>query len=320
MGRLRNRGIGDGGRERRIAALATAQRGLVSLEQLHETGLTTSAVAARAQQGTLHRQHRAVYAVGHPSLGVHGRLHAALLACSGEAVISHGTAAALWGLRDRWPTLVDVTARNQRGRKIDGLRCRRCRYPSPLELEEFDGLAVTSPARTIVDLAGILGNASLRRLVERAAVRKLLDLPELDAAMRRARGRRGIARLDAILVDWRPQDGSLPDVRSEFEALVLPQLLARGLPRPGCNVPLRLDGELLIPDFLWLDRRLVVETDGRATHETPPSFQADRRRDQLLVAASFRVQRVTWDQIHREGDAVVARIARALGARSSCSS
>lgn len=227
-------------------------------------------------------------------------------------MLSHGTAAAFWDLRDQWPALIDITARNQRGRKIDGVRCRRCRYPTPVEIEELSGLAVTSPARTIVDLAGILGNGSLRRLVERAAVRKLLDLPELDEAMLRARGRRGIARLDAILADWRPEDGSPADVRSEFEALVLPRLLAMGLPRPACNPTLRLGEERLMVDFLWERQRVVVETDGRQTHETPVAFQRDRRRDQILVAAGYRVARATWEQIHREGDAVVARIARAL--------
>jgi very-short-patch-repair endonuclease len=77
---------------------------------------------------------------------------------------------------------------------------------------------------------------------------------------------------------------------------------------------LRLGKERLTVDFLWPDRRLVVETDGRATHATPVPFQRDRRRDQILVAAGYRVARATWDQMHGELEAVVTRIISALNA------
>ncbi len=156
------------------------------------------------------------------------------------------------------------------------------------------------------------GTSSLRHAVERTAVLKRLDLQALDQAMLRAKGRRGISALRAILADWRTEDGSSPDVRSDFEALVLPRLLAMGHSRPICNRTLQLGEERLMVDFLWERQRLVVETDGRQTHETSVAFQRDRWRDQILVAAGYRVARATWDQVHREGDAVVARIARAL--------
>ena len=97
-----------------------------------------------------------------------------------------------------------------------------------------------------------------------------------------------------------------------FEARVLPRLLASGLPRPTCNKTLEVDGERLMVDFLWEQQRVVVETDGAGTHETPVAFQRDRFRDQVLVAAGYRVSRATWDQMHDELDAVVQRIARTL--------
>lgn len=312
MGSKRNRELRKGDREDRIAAIATTQQGVVSLDQLRDADLTARAAASRAERGLLHRRHRGVYAVGHRSIGRKGALRAALLACGERAVLSHGTAAALWGLHDRWPVLIDVTGGRQAGRKIDGIRCRRCRYPSADEVIIRHGLPVTTPARTLVDQAGMLGTASLRRMVERAAVLKLLELSALDAAMHGARGRRGISALRTILVDWRTSDGSVPDVRSEFEALVLPQLLASGLPRPICNKTLQIGDERLMVDFLWEEQRVVVETDGEQTHGTPVAFQRDRRRDQVLVAAGYRVARATWDQMRDELDAVVMRIARAL--------
>ncbi|MBA3867040.1 MAG: DUF559 domain-containing protein [Solirubrobacterales bacterium] len=207
---------------------------------------------------------------------------------------------------------MDVTVLCQAGRKIDGIRCRRCRYPGPDELVIHEGVAYTSPSRTLIDLAGMLGLSSLRRAVERAAVLKLLDLAELDRSLGKAKGRRGVRALRIILEDWRTDDGLTPDVRSDFEALVLPRLVAMGLPRPTCNKKLRIDGESLTVDFLWKERRVVVETDGAATHQTPLAFQRDRRRDQLLVADGYRVTRATWHQIKHELDAVVARIARTL--------
>jgi hypothetical protein len=294
--------------------LAARQGGVLSLEQLRRLDLTQRAAAYRADEGRLHRVHRATYAVGHRALGRVGELRAALLACGEGAVVSHGTAAALWGLRDQWPVLIDVTVPQQRGRKIDGIRCRRCRYPLATEVAMHEGVRCTTPARTLVDLAGMLGDPSLRKAVERAAVLKLLDLPALDGSLQAAQGRRGILALEAIAAEWRSEDGAAPDVRSDFEALVLPRLLAMGIPRPGCNVPLRPQGERLVVDFLWDERRLVVETDGRETHATPVAFQRDRRRDQLLVADGYRVVRVTWNQIHRERDAVVGRIRSALTA------
>ncbi|MEX2106341.1 MAG: DUF559 domain-containing protein [Solirubrobacterales bacterium] len=288
------------------------QGGVVSLDQMRKVELSAKAAAQRARQGGLHRVHRGVYAVGHRSLGHAALLRAAVLACGEGSVVSHMTAAAHWGLRDQWPALIDVTVPVEAGRKIDGIRCRRCRYPDPSEVVTHQGVVCTTPSRTLVDLAGSLGTPSLRRTVERAAVLKLLDLDELDLVMERAKGRRGMPSLRAILVDWRTDDGSLPDVRSDFEALVLPRLVMLGLPRPLCNEKLWIDGEQLTVDFLWKTRRLVVETDGRETHATPVAFQRDRWRDQLLVAADYRVARATWDQIHRELDSVVGRIGRAL--------
>ena len=131
-------------------------------------------------------------------------------------------------------------------------------------------------------------------------------------AIANAKRRRGIRSLKLVLADWETPDGSVADVRSDFEALVLPQLIERGLARPICNKTLRLDGRRIRPDFLWEELRVVVETDGEATHGTPVAFQRDRWRDQILVANGFRVARATWHQMHHETDDVVARVARTL--------
>src|SRR4051812_25831353 len=130
MSSQKNREPGEGDGDGALASLATEQRGFVSGEQLRQAlGVTRRAASHRVAAGRLHRVHRGVYTVGHESYGRAGALRAALLACGGDAVVSHGTAAAFWGLRDRWPVLIDLTVRTQRGRKLEGIRCRRCRYP-----------------------------------------------------------------------------------------------------------------------------------------------------------------------------------------------
>ncbi|HVO52857.1 MAG TPA: type IV toxin-antitoxin system AbiEi family antitoxin domain-containing protein [Solirubrobacterales bacterium] len=317
----RNRGTGDNGRtkgrDRRLGEVATGQGGVVSLDQLREIGVSPRAAAYRAEEERLHRVHRGVYAVGHLSIGRVEALRGAILACGVGAVVSHGTAAAFWGLWDNWPLLIDLTVPEQCGRKIDGIRCRRCRHPEEDEIGQREGVSCTTPARTMVDLAGMYGLDTLRRTVERAAVLKLLDLDALDRSLHFAQGRRGLRTLQMVLADWRTADGATPDVRSEFEAMVLPRLIGMGLPRPRCNETLTIGGERLMVDFLWEEQRVVVETDGAATHQTPLAFQRDRWRDQVLVAAGYRVPRVTWDQIKDEPDAVVRRIARTVAVARS---
>jgi hypothetical protein len=312
MPSAKNHDSGRVRRERRLAGIAGAQNGVVTLRQLREIEITARSASHRAERGAMHRIHRGTYAVGHRSVGRLGALRAAALACGEGAVISHGTAAAYWGLRDRWPTLVDVIVPGQAGRKIDGVRCRRCRSLRPAEIAAPWDVPLTTPMRTLVDLAGMLAESSLRRTVERAAALKRLDLSALDDAICRAGGRRGIVTLRTIADEWRSEDGSVPDLNGDFEAMVLPRLMALGLPRPVCNSTLAFEERRLRVDFLWREQRLVVESDGFQTHATPIAFQRDRERDQLLLAAGYRVARVTWRQITDDAGAVADRIARAL--------
>lgn len=230
-------------------------------------------------------------------------------------MVSHGTAAALHGFWDDWPRLIDVTVPVEAGRKIDGIRCRRCRYPEPEEIGARHGVAVTTPARTLVDLAGIVNLATLRKTVGRVAIRKRLDVQAVDIAIYNAKGRRGLKALELALVPYRTKDGKAPDVRSDFETLVLPDLIELGLLQPQVNAWLHIDGERFLVDFLWEEAMVIVETDGRETHETPTAFQSDRRRDQFLAAAGYRVLRVTWRQIHGERAAVLDRVSRAVSLR-----
>jgi very-short-patch-repair endonuclease len=299
--------------------VATEQDGVVSLGQLRASGISKRASNYRAEVHQLHRVHRGIYAVGHEAIGWHGGLRAAILACGPGSAISHLSAAALWGLRDVMPAVVDVIVPCETGRKIHGIRARRCRYPLADEVTVHEGLSCTTPSRTLVDLAGALGKKSLRRAVERAAVLRLLDIAALDAAMAQASGRRGIPALRAIVAMWRGWDEELPRLRSVLEARLLTALVDAGIPLPRCNVKLKIDGELVEVDLLWEKERLAIETDGEQTHGTRAAFQRDRWRDQVLIAAGYRVARVTWRQVKDEPAAVVARIRRMVDSRAPTS-
>jgi len=236
---------------------------------------------------------------------------AAVLACGDGTVISHGSAAELLGLWDKKPILNNVIAGSQVGRKIDGVRWHRVRRPEQDEVTVRGGIPCTNASRTLVDMAGSLGDKSLRRLVEQAAVLRLLDVECVDRVLGRGR-RRGAPRLRAILVPWRGEDERLPRLRSLLEARLLPRLVKAGLPCPRCNVKLRIDGKLFEVDLLWEKERLIIETDGEETHGTRIAFQRDRWRDQVLMAAGYRTARVTWIQMEDEPAAIVARIKRML--------
>ncbi|HEY5052308.1 MAG TPA: DUF559 domain-containing protein [Solirubrobacterales bacterium] len=292
--------------------MAASQEGVVSLDQLGDAGLAPRASQHRAKVGRLHRVHRGVYAVGHASIGRRGELLAALLACGNGSVISHVSAANLWGLRDRAPTLIDVTGPDQRGRKIDGIRVHRCRIPGSEEVTAHDGISSTTPSRTLVDLAGMLGRKSLLRAVEQAAVLRILDIAMIDAAMDRGKGRRGMPLLREILDPWRTKDLIVPRVRSLLEAKLLPMVIAHGLPRPLCNHKLWVEGRAIEVDLFWPEQRLVVESDGYAAHGTKAAFERDPRRDQDLLLGGYRVARFTWDQVEREPGRTVATIAQLL--------
>lgn len=294
-----------------IAGLAGEQHGVVSRRQLRGLGLSDREISLRAERGSLHPLFRGTFAVGHLLVGRRGRILAAALACGEQTVVSHGSAAELLGLWDKQLPVIDVIPPSWSGRKIEGIRWHRVRLPEADEIEVREGIPCTTASRTLVDMAARTGWSSMRRLVEQAAILRLLDVDEIDRILARGR-RRGAPRLRAILAPWRKTLERRPVLRSRLEARLLPRLIEEGLPAPRCNAKLRIEGHRLEVDLLWEEQRLAIETDGEETHGTPAAFQRDRFRDQVLLAAGYRTARVTWSQVRDEPAAVINRIARML--------
>jgi very-short-patch-repair endonuclease len=285
-----------------IARLATSQRGPIGVGQLADEGVGHSAVTRRVTGGSLHRVFRGVYLVGHEALAPFARESAALLACGELAVVSHSSAASAWRFA-REPLEVHVTVVGRRRRSRPGLRAHYAARLDPRDLRWIDGVPLTSPARTLLDLAATR-YPDLERAFADAHAQRLLKPYDLVAAIKSAGPRRGVRALRALI-----SDNETGFTRSKAERLLRRLIREANLPEPRFNVPFR-QYEL---DAVWPEHRLVLEVDGYNYHGHRAQFESDRARDMALMAAGYRVIRVTWRQLSDEPLAVVAAIATALG-------
>jgi hypothetical protein len=210
--------------------------------------------------------------------------------------------------------VIDLIAPPARGRKIDGIRFHNVRPPRLEETGTVDGIPCTSPARTLVDLAGTVGDWTLRSCFERAAQRGMLDIAAIEASL--DPGRRGLKALRTLVRHWRRAAplASNERLKSPLEAKVLPLLVRRDLPTPLPNAPVEIHDGRIEVDFLWPDQRFVVEADSRDFHGTAFAFERDRWRDRELLRAGYSTLRVTHRQAEREAraiaDTIIARISR----------
>ena len=223
---------------------------------------------------------------------------AAVLACGPDAVLSHRSAAYLWGLVDTWEEPIDVTAPNRRGRSPEGVAAHRDGSLQPIDKTTVYGVPCTSVARTVLDFAGVAPEWEVRKVVAQGEVLGILDQPKLRALLKRSRRRRGVARLRLILDTIHPQTKK---TRSELERRFLEMCARQAVPDPEVNVWLAApDGRRYQADFLWRDCRLIVEADSRRFHDTDSAFVSDRKRQQQLELAGWRVSRCTWEEVERE--------------------
>lgn len=301
------------GRDHAIAEIARGQHGLVTAGQLAALGLGGRGVRHRVASGRLHRLHPGVFAVGHVSVTQQARWLAAVLAGGEGAVLSHLSAAALWRLRPApLGAAVHVVVPRGRGARLTTVVVHRPRALDAADRTRRDGIAVTTVARTLVDLAGPLTGDELSRVVSEAEVSKLLDVAQVEDALARAPLSRGAARLRALVAE------PVARTRSEMERRFLAFCRRRGLPRPETNQLLELPSFRLEVDALWRPQRLAVELDSTTFHLTRRAFEVDRVRDAALLRAGYAPLRVTWHRLHHQGDALLddlrALLARPLGA------
>lgn len=297
--------------EQLIAELADAQHGVVARHQLLEMGMGRRAIGGRLAKGALHPVHRGVYAVGRTGLSRKGEWMAAVLAGGRAAVLSHRPAGKLWGLLGGGVGPLEITRPAGLRSRCSGIVGHQANL-SAGEIKLLDRIPVTSPFRTVFDLAAVLSRRQLERAMNEADVHGLVDGVSLPQLLDRHPGHRGAANLRTLLGTSDP--GGV--TRNDFEEAFVALLDASGLPRPRLNADLALRGRFYEVDCLWQAQRVAVELDGHAVHGTRRAFEADRERDRVLLAEGWRPMRVTWRQLQDEPEVIVSDLRRLLGSRA----
>jgi very-short-patch-repair endonuclease len=270
-----------------LAALGGRQHRLVAGWQLRRLGFDRNAIDYRVARGRLAVVYRGVYAVGDAPLTPQGWTIAAVLACGPAAVASHRSAAALWGLLASWPEEPEVTVTTPR-RSRPGITVHPSRRLVRAQTTRRENIPLTTPARTIIDLADTEPERQVERAIAEGEAQRLLYRSHLAQELQRTPGRRGTKVVAEMLAAEH-----LNRTKSDLEEAFLAFLHARGLPRPETNKYV----EGFEVDAVWRDQRLVVELDSYQFHGTRTAFETDRLRDAKLQTIGYRIIRITWRRL-----------------------
>ena len=285
--------------DRRIRDLAAQQDMLVTLRQLLALGLGRGAIQNRVQRGLLHPIHQGVYGWGVPSDAPWTRVRAAALACGDGVIATHHAALALCDVRPLPHGPIDISIVGRRVRR-HGIRTHDLTSIERADWRWMRGLAVSTPARALLEVASELGAEELTTAVERAQVKRLVTQRQLEAAIARAARHRGVCPLRELIGE--------PFTRSKAERIVVGLVRAARLPVPAYNAM----AEGFEVDVLWRRERVVLEFDSYEFHATRAAFERDRRRTAALTRGRYLVLRTTWRELTRESHALVARTSEAL--------
>jgi hypothetical protein len=280
---------------------------VVSVRQLEDLiGMSRHAAIRAEAAGRIHRLHRGVYAVGHTNLSLQGQCLAAVLACGPGALLSHWSAAWLWGLGVKSPVPIHVTSPTPRRRRSSAhMHCARNLAEEDRALRE--GIPVTAVARTLLDMTPKVSAERLARFLEQGEGKNLFDLGAIESVIARNRGHRGALRLERAVEMYRPA----PWARSELERRFVAAVVAVGLPQPATG----WNEAGLELDVYWPEAAFGVELDAWATHGTRGAFERDRERDERLALAGITTIRVTETRFRNRPDEVLATVTTLLERR-----
>jgi very-short-patch-repair endonuclease len=281
-----------------LATLAARQYGVVSRRQLLALGLKSGAIKRQIESKRLRRVHRGVYASGHQPLDQRARWLAAVLACGEGAVLSHRSAAALWGLSRSGGLRIDVTSPHGRAGR-PGVTFHECRL-DPEDLTKVHSIPVTSVARTLFDFAEVADFPHLERACEEADRLNLLQMRALERVVERGWGRHALKPIRPIVVEARRPDTTNSPLEDRFLAFCR----EHGLPKPLTNVV--IEGKEV--DAFWPAKRLMVELDSWTFHGHRAAFERDRARDTALQVAGHRIIRLTHRRLEQEPETIASEI------------
>ena len=301
----------------RACEVARRQHGVVARAQLLELGAHAQGIKHRVARGRLHQVRRGVYAFA-GELTLHGHWMGAVLSGGPEAALSDTSAAQLWEIVPRPrslppsmpvfdpPNPIHVAVPGEGGTTRRDLVLHRRRTLEPNQVTRRQGVPVTKPVATLVDVAAVLDPARLERAINEADKRHLVDPERLRAALDEFPKRPGLAALKRTL-----DSPTFAMTDTELESRFLPLARKAGLPMPETQA--QVNGFRV--DFFWPALGLVVETDGLTYHRTPAEQARDRVRDQVHTAAGLTCLRFTRAQVRFEPEhveAILAATARCL--------
>jgi very-short-patch-repair endonuclease len=207
------------------------------------------------------------------------------------------------GALSKRPHEVDLVVVGRRPRPWPGVGVRFARHIDPRDIRTSKGLRVASPALAILDIAGIDPEFAAA-CIDEARAKHLVTAIGLQHVVDRYPKRKGAAALRRLLIDELPSGGT----RSRAERILRRLIRKAGLPEPETNE--KVHGHRA--DVIWREFKVIVEFDGVGTHDNPRSYEDDRATDRALTALGYRVLRVTWKQLTKQPQKVVAEVSAAI--------
>jgi len=291
--------------EQLVGRIADSAHGVVTRDELLRTGVTMAEIKRRLRSGALRREYPGVYRVGHGAPNVEARYMAAVKACGEGARLSGRAAAYVLGILKGAPPAPEVTAPTER--RINGVRTHRERHPLPCnsDVTTWRGIPVTTPARTLVELAAVLSQDELARACHEAGVRHRTTPAQVEAVLQRRPNSPAAGKLRAVL------RGQVPVTLSKLERRFLELLRAAGLPLPDTNRP--AGGKRV--DCRWPHHGLTVELDSYRYHHSRHAWEQDRRREREAYARGDQIRRYTYSDVFQQPQQMLAELGPLLRPR-----
>jgi very-short-patch-repair endonuclease len=290
----------DGMVDRKLAAIAGEAHGNVSREELLDAGITGTQIRSRLRKGSLFLEYPGVYRVGHQAPSTEASYMAAVKACGRDALLCGQAAAYLLDLLkgEMPPPEVVTTAK----RRITGIITHRSRTNLSLDAWKWRGVPVTSPARTLVDIAASVALNQLARAFHEARIRYGTTVEDVELVVQRRPSSRGAKKLKHVI------RGDAGVTLSSLERRFLWLLRKAGLPLPITN-RISLGGYV---DCRWPDYRLIVELDSYRYHASRHAWEKDRHRERVARAAGFEFRRYTYGDVFEHPRLMLAELRQLL--------
>jgi hypothetical protein len=291
----------DATAEKILSRLAYRAHGLVRRRHALRAGISVEQIRTRLHTGALLVEYPGVYRVGHRAPSLESSYLAAVWACGDRTLLAGGAAGYLLELLKGPPPRPEVLAPTKR--RIDGIITRRYRVLHRNDRMTYRSIPVTSPARTLVDLAPQLGITELARACHEAGIRHGTTPAQVEEVLARRPNSPGAGKLRAVI------SGDAHVLLSKLEEGFIALLMDAKLPLPETN---RRTGAHRV-DCRWAEHRLTVELDSFRYHNSRQSWERDRARERDARARGDEFRRYTWMDVFEEPRPTVSDLRALLG-------